>query len=129
MFVIGDAVVTVSDGDVSVDYSVRKHTPGAINIHSECVKWFSSLDEITAEFCNNPTSDIAFGDVVSKADIGDVGYLFICNRVTYCQPIVAYSGISLPGYYPGQQKWKDYRAELEAVMAAQPAPAEEVPAE
>lgn len=117
MYMIGNAIVTVEDGNVTVDYKLHKHSPGGINMKGECVKWFASMEDITAEFCSDPQSDLAFGQAVPTAELGDVGYLFICNRVTYCQPVTC-DGIYLPRYIRTQQRWKDYRAGLEAMEAA-----------
>ena len=135
MVVIGNAIVTVDGDEVTVTYETQHASPGNLTINSECVKWFKSIDEITADFCAAPTSDIAFGDVINKADagLGDVGYLFICNGVTYCQPVTN-NGIFLPNYHYYNNTWKDYRAGLDAMVEALTAPAaeevvEEVPAE
>ena len=133
MVVIGNAIVTVSGDDVTVTYETQHATPGNLTVSSECVKWFKSIDEITADFCANPTSDIAFGDTVSKADLGDVGYLFICNGVTYCQPITS-NGIFLAPYNYNHVTWEAYRADLDTMVESITAPAaeeavEEVPAE
>ncbi len=124
MYVIGNAIVTVEGDNVTVTYETRLASPGNLTISSECVKWFSSIDEITAEFCENPQSDIAFGDAVSKSAIGDIGYLFICNGVTYCQPITD-NGVYLPQYIHNYATWQAYRAELDAMVEAVTAPAAE----
>ena len=116
LFVIGNAIVTVDGDNVTVDYETQWASPGNMTISSECVKWFATLDEVTDEFCQNPQSDLAFGDTISKAELGNVGYLFICNRVTYCQPITD-NGIYLPSYFHNNQNWKDYRTGLEAMVA------------
>ncbi len=129
MVVIGNAIVTVNGDEVTVTYETQHATPGNLTINSECVKWFKSIDEITADFCAAPTSDIAFGDVVNKADLGDVAYLFICNGVTYCQPITS-NGIFLAPYHYDAPVWQDYRAGLDALTApAAEEVVEEVPAE
>lgn len=62
-----------------------------------------------------------------------MGYLFICNGVTYCQPVTN-NGVFLPNYHYYNNTWKDYRAGLDAMVEALTAPAaeevvEEVPAE
>ena len=129
MVVIGNAIVTVNGDEVTVTYETQHATPGNLTINSECVKWFKSIDEITADFCAAPTSDIAFGDVVNKADLGDVAYLFICNGVTYCQPITS-NGIFLAPYRYDDPVWQEYRAGLDALTApAAEEVVEEVPAE
>ena len=125
MFQIGTASVAVENGQATVTYATTHASPGRLVTGDECVAWFGSIDEITDEFCDAPTSEIAFGEAVDVSAFGDVGYLFICNRVTYSQPVTN-NGISLPQYLPKDKQWVDYRAALEALMA--PA-AEEVPAE
>lgn len=120
-FVIGNAIVTVDGDNVTVDYEVQG---GQVKILSECMKWFASIDEITADFVNAPESEQVFGEAYSKADLGDVAYLFICNRVTYSQPVTN-DGVFLADYYHGHPMWKAYRAGLDA-MVAELTPVEEV---
>ncbi len=117
VYLIGDATVTVEGGQVTVDYQTHQASTGNLTINSECVKWFASLEDITDAFCQDPQSDIAFGQAVSTADLGNVGYLFICNRVSYCQPIMDI-GVFLPRYYHNEPVWVNYRTGLEN-MAAQ----------
>ena len=130
MFQIGIASVAVQDGQATVTYETSFASPGRIVTGDECVAWFGSIEEITDEFCDAPTSEIAFGEAVDVSAFGDVGYLFICNGVTYSQPVTN-NGVSLPKYLPKEKQWVDYCAALEALMApaAEEAPAEEVPAE
>lgn len=117
MVVIGNAIVTVEGDNVTVTYETQHASPGNLTVSSECVKWFDEIADVTADFCADPQSDIAFGEAVSKADLGKVGYLFICNRVTYCQPI-ADNGIYLPSYNHNHQTWEAYRAGLDAMVEA-----------
>ena len=124
MYVIGNAIVTVEGDTVTVDYETQHASPGNLTILSECVQWFDELEDITAEFMENPQSDLAFGQTISKTDLGKVGYLFICNRVTYCQPI-ADNGIYLARYNHNSVTWAAYRAGLDAMVEA----LEETPAE
>ncbi len=125
LYVLGNAIVTVSGDDVTVTYETDWASPGNLTISSECVKWFKSIDEITEDFVNAPTSDIAFGQTVSKAELGDVAYLYINNGVTYCQPI-ADNGIYSPKYNHNHVTWEAYRAELDAMVEALAPAAEEV---
>ncbi len=125
MYQIGTASVAVEDGQATVTYTTTHASAGNLVVGSECVKWFGGIEEITDEFCDAPTSEIAFGEAVDVSALGDVGYLFICNRVTYSQPVTS-TGVYLPRYWANEKQWVDYRAALEALMA--PA-AEEVPAE
>ena len=131
LYQIGNAFVAVEDGQATVTYKTAHASVGNLTIESECMKWFGSIEEITDEFCDAPTSETAFGEAVDVSAFGDVGYLFICNGVTYCQPICD-NGVRLPRYLPKEEKrWVDYRTALEALMAPaeEEAPAEEVPAE
>lgn len=115
LFHIGKAAVIVQDGKVSVDYDLFF---GEGYVKDECVQWFTSLDDITTDFLNNPTSDVAFGQELSIADdLGgaETAILFICNRVTYRQPYNGDNGY-LSRYWPNRQRWIDYRAELTELL-------------
>ena len=96
---IGTVTVEVNGDEVTTTYSVPNDRyeiyPG-----EECIKWFTSMDEITADFLANPVSDQAFGKAVSREnDLNgqSIALLFICNQVTYCNPLNA-RGDSLYGY-------------------------------
>lgn len=130
MVQIGTASVAVEDGQATVTYETTHASAGHLVTGDECLAWFGSIEEITDEFCDAPTSELAFGEAVDVSAYGDVAYLFICNRVTYSQPVTN-NGVYLPAYLPKEKQWVDYRTALEALMApaAEEVPAEEVPAE
>ena len=105
---IGKAYVTVADGSVTVDYKLHG---GHGYIKGECVKWFTSLDEITDEFIENPASDLQFGEAVSIAeDLGGAktGILFIRNVATYRQPYTNAGG-ELSRYWRNRDRWVESR--------------------
>lgn len=114
--IMGNAIVTVQGNEVTVEYETITSSPGNLTIDSECVKWFASIDEITADFVNAPESELAFGEPMDKTALGNVGYLFICNRVTYCLPITDY-GTYPAVYYPTSDMWVNYRAGLDQLVA------------
>ena len=116
LYTIGNAIVTVDGDNVTVDYETQWASPGNLTIHSECVTWFDSIDDVTAEFCADPQSDLAFGEPMNKSELGNIGYLFICNGVTYCNPI-ADNGIFLARYNHYHVIWEAYRANLDAMVA------------
>ena len=116
LYTIGNAIVTVDGDNVTVDYETQWASPGNLTINSECVKWFDSIDDVTAEFCADPQSDLAFGEPMNKSELGNIGYLFICNGVTYCNPI-ADNGIFLARYNHYHVIWEAYRANLDAMVA------------
>lgn len=110
---IGKAYVTVADGNVVVDYKLHG---GHGYIKDECVKWFTSVDEITAEFIENPTSELKFGEPVSiEEELGgaETGILFIRNVATYRQPYTN-AGAELSRYWRNRDRWIESR---EAMMA------------
>ena len=112
---IGKAYVTVANGDVTVTY--RLHS-GHGYIKSECVKWFTSLDQITEEFLKNPTSDLAFGQAVNiEEELGgaDMGILFIRNIATYRQPYTNTGG-ELSRYWRNRDRWIEWRDGLNALL-------------
>jgi len=112
---IGKAYVTVADGNVTVDYKLHG---GHGYIKDECVKWFTSLDEITAEFIENPTSDLTFGQAVSIAeDLGgaDTAILFIRNVATYRQPYTNAGG-ELSRYWRNRDRWIESREDMMTLL-------------
>ncbi len=116
MHIIGNAIVTVSGGNVTVDYETQHASAGNLVVSAECVKWFDEIADVTAEFCADPQSELAFGETVSAAELGNVGYLFICNRVTYSQPVTN-NGVYLARYIASDNVWEAYRANLDAMVA------------
>lgn len=115
MFLIGKANVTVADGNVTVTYGMPW---GQGYIKEEVLNWFTSVDQITSEFCDAPTSAYAFGEPVSiSEDLGgaDVGLLFICNRITYRQPYYN-NGAHLVRWYSNRPNWKEFREQLMTIM-------------
>ena len=111
MFHIGKAFVDVDGDNVTVTYS---YTNNVTEAFSECVKWFKNVDEITTEFCENPTSDLVFGQPVSIAnDLGgqEVALLYICNSATYYQTFITKQDAPTR-YYENLKKWQNYRAGL-----------------
>lgn len=111
MFHIGKAFVDVDGDNVTVSYS---YTNNVTEAFSECVKWFKNVDEITTEFCENPTSDLVFGQPVSIAnDLGgqEVALLYICNSATYYQTFITKQDAPTR-YYENLKKWQNYRAGL-----------------
>lgn len=117
LYFISNAYVTVNGDSVTVTYDgVSPHGYGWIE--DECVAWFTSVDQITTEWLNNPTSDLAFGQEISRAndlDNAEIALLFICNHVTYRQPFYTNDAF-LPRYWPNLAQWKAYRADLSALL-------------
>ncbi len=116
MFHIGKAFVDVDGDNVTVTYS---YTNNVTEAFSECVKWFKNVDEITTEFCENPTSETVFGQPVSIAnDLGgqEVALLYICNSATYYQTFITTQ--DAPNrYYENLKKWREkYRPALYELM-------------
>lgn len=116
MYIIGDAIVTVDGGKVTVTYETVYATPGSMKVTERCVKWFKSIDEISEDFINDPKSDIGFGDAVATAELGNMAYLFILNNVDYRLPITI-NGNYLARYNHKHIMWEAYRAELDAMVA------------
>lgn len=115
MYYIGEAYVDVTDTDVTVSYGTYR---GNLEVKSECLAWFLDPAELTGAYMDAPQGMYAFGEPVSiKESLGgaDVALLFICNRVTYCNPYNN-KGESLIRYYPNLDQWKDWRASLAPLM-------------
>lgn len=86
-YYMGNCVVTVKDGNVTVDYTIPY---GRFYVREQCMAWFTDVKDIDANFLNNPTSDFRFGQPVSiSGDLKgqDTAILFICNHVDYAVPL------------------------------------------
>jgi len=119
LFYIGQAAVIVDGDNVTVQYALAN---GHGYVKDECVRWFTSVDEITSDFLKAPESDLAFDQTISRSkDLNgqDVALLFICNHVTYRQPYTN-SGVNLTRYWPNLDEWKAYREGLNALMERLP---------
>lgn len=115
LYYFGSATITVADGNVTVNYQLPR---GNAYLKGECLQWFTSLDEITASFLNNPVGEYAFGEPVSISEQlngQDVALLFICNHVTYRQPIT-YEGAMLTRYYRNRAEWVAWRKQLNELL-------------
>ena len=114
---VGTAYVAVNNGSVTVTceyngfYVVEK---------SQCIKWFTSLDQISKAELVDISNGLDCGSVVSIAD--DLGgasmaYLSINNKITWRNPVDDF-GNSLPDYWKNLPQWKEYRANLMEMINA-----------
>ena len=114
---IGTAYVLVSEGKVQVHF---EYAAGEVYEKSQCIKWFTSLDEITAAELTSIEGGLTDQDVISIAeDLGgaEVAYLSINNKVTFRSPVDRY-GNNLPRYWRNAPVWVAYREQLMSMMPA-----------
>ena len=98
MYYIGRVYVFIQDDKVVVDYILSK---GHVYPKREFFRWFTSMDEISTEFLENPEGSWEFKKAYSREkDMNnqDIALLFICNTVTYRKPVTNKGGM-LPRYY------------------------------
>ena len=84
----------------------------------ECIRWFAGIDEIDSAFLENPTSDMKFGEAISKSkDLNgqDIGLLFVCNRLTYRVPYDD-SGAAPIRFWRNHYKMAGYFADAKALF-------------
>ena len=115
MYYFAYATVEVGEDTVTVTYELPE---GNVTLEGECLQWFNSLDEISADFLENPEGAYSFGEPVSISEDlrgQNVALLFICNRVSYRQPITK-DGKMLIRYYASNAEWVTWREELNAVL-------------
>lgn len=113
--IIGHAFVVNNNGSLTVEFD---YVYGEVIEHSQCVKWFTSLDQITAEALADVSNGKTGSDVVSVAnDLGGAGiaFLSINNKVTWRDPIDA-KGNSLSRYWRNAPSWVAYRDGLKAMF-------------
>lgn len=116
--VIGNAFVAVNNGAVSVSFKYAGGPTAMIVPHSECIKWFTSLDEITAEALASTEGGLTSADAVNvQTDLGgaDVAYLSVNNKVSFRSPIDA-DGNVLPRYFRNAPNWVAYREQLQTMI-------------
>lgn len=118
MVLMGNAIVTIEGGKATVTYQLPFASPGLLTVSDECVKWFDEMGDITEAFVEDPQSDLHFGEAFDVSAMGNVGYLFIRNQVSYRQPITN-DGAFLPGYYSNSREWVNHRQMLDEIVKIQ----------
>lgn len=111
--IIGNAYVAVNNGAITV---TCEYAHGMLYEESQCIKWFTSLDEITAEALTSIEGGIACGEAVTLD--ADIAYLSINNKVTWRSPINA-EGATLPRYWRNTPSWESYRESLKELIPAE----------
>ena len=109
-WILGQAYVTVADGNVTVDYAILD---GHGYMKEEKLNWFLSKADLTEENLK-AESNYAFGEPVSIADqLGgaETAILFIDSKITFRQPYFDAFNYSTR-YYRNRENWKEYREAL-----------------
>ena len=117
LYIVGKVNVTVAGDEVTaeLEYAASEES---IKPQGECLAWFTSADQITGDFLDNPTSDMAFGKAISKSkdlDGKDVALLFVCNQVSYSVPFTNEKGPAR--FVRSSGAVKDYLSGLNDLMA------------
>ncbi len=116
--IIGNAFVSVNNGSVNVSFVYAGGPSANLIEYSQCIKWFTSLDEITPEALASTEGGLTSADVVSVADdLGgvDVAYLSINNKVAWCTPLRS-DGSTLPRYFRNTPTWLAWREQLMTLL-------------
>ena len=117
IYYLGECQVTVKDGQVTTDFSLPE---GLCWDEKHCLQWFTSLDDITTDFLNNPVGAHTFGQPVSIANDlkgQDVALLFICNQAEYRIPLFYSNKCFLTRFYSTQDHVKAAQADMTALLA------------
>ncbi len=113
-WILGNAYVTVADGNVTVTYDVYE---GHGYMKAEKLNWFLSKDDLTEENLK-ADSNYAFGQPVSIAEDlkgAEIAILFIDSKITFRQPYFdAYNFTTR--YYRNRENWKEYREGLIEIL-------------
>lgn len=117
-YYMGEVTVTVDGDNVTTTYSYPNGRDYEIRPLGDCMTWFTGVDQITGDFLENPTSNMAFGTAVSRSkDLNgqDVALLFVCNRLTYRVPFN--DGGDAPGeFWRNSSYCADYFKGVNALM-------------
>ena len=114
---IGTAYVIVANGQVQVHF---EYVAGEVYEKSQCIKWFTSLEQLTAAELTSIEGGLTAEDSVSIAeDLGnaEVAYLSINNKVTFRSPVDRF-GHTLPRYFRNAPVWVAYREQLMTLLPA-----------
>jgi len=109
-WILGNAYVTVADGNVTVTYELLK---GHGYMKEEKLNWFLTKADLTEENLK-AESNYAFGEPVSiEEDLkgAETAILFIDSKVTFRQPYFDAYNYSTR-YYRNRENWKEYREGL-----------------
>lgn len=112
---IGHAFVAVNNGAVTVTCEYAGGPTAMIIEHSQCIKWFTSLEDITAEALTSTEGGVACGEAVN---LDGTVYLSINNKVSWRSPINADSA-NLPRYWRNSPSWVAYRENLKTLLPAE----------
>ena len=115
MYYIGKVFVTVDGDNVTVN---RTYASGLVFPKEDMFRWFTSIGEITHDFLEQPTDSLIYGRSYSLTqDFSgkDKLLLFVCNRVTYRQPIYN-DGTALVRYWPNIPSVRAHRKKAEEML-------------
>ena len=116
LYMIGHAYVDVKDDSVTVSYDYFRSD--IAQPLSETAALFTSIDQLTTEYLENPTGNITVGKPVSiSQDLGgsDTALLFFCNRLTYSQPYTD-RGAMLSRFWPNHPRYANDKANMKALL-------------
>ena len=115
LYYIGRIYVTVHQDSVTVQYA---YSNGLIFPKEDMFRWFTSMDQITHEFLEKPEGSMEYGrgySISEELDGAQTALLFVCNRVTYRQPIWN-DGTMLVRYWPNIESVKEHRKKAEDML-------------
>lgn len=115
LFYIGYVFVTVQGDSVCVEY---RYSDGLVFPKEEMFRWFTSIHEITHDFLEHPDQSLQYGQFYSIPDTlggAETALLFVCNKVTYRQPIWN-DGTMLVRYWPNIESVKAHRFKAEQML-------------
>ena len=103
LYFVGKAYVDISGDQLTVSYDYYE-SEIAYPI-SECAALFTSMDELTAEYLDNPVPNFTVGRAVSiSGDLNgsETALLFMLNRMTYTNPYDTVNHL-LTRYWPNHR--------------------------
>ena len=117
-YYLGEVTVTVAGDEITTEYSFPVRPDYELYPEEELLAWFTSLEEITPEFLENPTSDLKFGQAISRENNlngQETALLFVLNRVTYAVPFNK-AGDKPVEFWRNYYKMADYFASAKALL-------------
>ena len=112
LYFVGKAYVDIEDGSLTLTYDY--YMSDIATPVSECAALFTSMDELTAEYLEDPTPNFTVGKPV-KLDGSETALLFVFNRLSYTNPYDSLNHL-LTRYWPNHPRYMKSQAAMKDLL-------------
>ena len=116
LYYVGKAYVEIEDDSLTLTYDY--YMSDIAQPVSECAAIFSSMDQLTAEYLENPTPNFTVGRPISisrSLEGSETALLFVFNQLSYTQPYDSLNRL-LTRYWPNHPRYMKDQAALKDLL-------------